>query len=43
LAPPFQRWKKGGFFIYIIYIIWLKQEDMEERNVEADPENQNII
>jgi hypothetical protein len=43
-----KRWKKvekgGRIFLYNnIYIIWLKQEEMEERNVEADPENQNII
>jgi len=29
--------------LYTIYIIWLRQEEMEEKNVEANPENQNLI
>jgi hypothetical protein len=29
--------------LYTIYIIWLRQEEMEEKNVEANPENRNLI
>mgnify|MGYP000132270696 CR=1 FL=1 len=39
LAPPFKRWKKveRKYFIYIIYK-WLKQEEMEDKNVEENME-----
>jgi hypothetical protein len=33
----------GNNILYTIYIIWLKQEEMEEKNVEVNPENLNLI
>jgi hypothetical protein len=33
----------GNNILYTIYIIWLKQEKMEEKNVEVNPENLNLI
>jgi hypothetical protein len=33
----------GNNIIFYYYIIWLRQEETEEKNVEVNPENQNLI